>query len=321
MNPVRHLSVFLGSLLIAVSACAQSFPTKPIKFVVGFSAGGPADAGARIVASGLTKSLGQQVVVDNRTGASGRIATDFVSRSEADGYTVLVATADMITINPHLYKMPLDPMKVLEPVAPMGNLPLVMAVHTGLGVSESQGLANAAKANGKGLTYGSWGIGSLGHIGGVLFDQIAGTAMLHVPFPGGAPAQSQLMARQIDMLITQVPWAEQAAKAGKVTIVGLTSPKRSTLYPSIPTLAEQGLANYAVDQWTGFYVPKGTPPAVKQALTKAIAEFVASEAGQAQLKAAGFEPLPGNADMLAKMGVGDFDRWGKLIQDRKIVAE
>ncbi|UUZ64793.1 tripartite tricarboxylate transporter substrate binding protein [Polaromonas sp. P1-6] len=308
--------------LLAFGAAAQDYPRKPVKIIVAYSAGGPMDVGARALAAGLTKALGQPFVVENKTGASGRIGTEAVLRAEPDGYTLMYAIADQLAINPHIYpNASYDPLTAFEPVAPLGRMPMVVALRSGLNTSTGQSLVKLAKASPGKLTYASWGPGSLGHLGGAMMEQSAGIEMLHVPYQGGAPAQAALMAGQVDMLLVQVPFAEQQVKAGKMKILGLTSPKRNPQYPDIPTLAEQGFPGYAAETWSGVLLPKGTPASVKATLAHAINDFVTSPTGQAQLKEIGFEVMTESPAEFAAFIRAENDRWGKLIRARRIVVQ
>jgi tripartite-type tricarboxylate transporter receptor subunit TctC len=308
--------------LLGASAVAQDYPRKPVRIVMAYNAGGPMDAGARVLAAGLTRALGQTFLVENKPGASGRLGTEAVLHAEPDGYTEMFAIADQLVINPHVYpSIKYDPLTAFEPVAPVGRMPLVIALRSNISAGMGQDLIRLAKASPGKLTYGSWGIGSLGHLGIAMVEQIGGIEMLHVPYSGGAPAQQALLAGDVDMLITQVPYAEQLAKSGKLKILGLTSPKRSAQYPEIPTMAEQGFPGYAVETWGGIFVPKGTPPAVKAALARAINDFVKTPAAQAQLKEIGFEAMTEGPVEFGAIVAADHERWGRLIRARRIVLQ
>ena len=329
---LRRLALMLCALpFMTFGAGAQDYPRKPVKIIVAYNAGGPMDVGARAVAAGLTKALGQPFVVENKTGASGRIGTDTVFRSEPDGYTLMYAIADQLVINPHIFPNTIrrtdlpgtnyDVLTAFEPVAPVGRMPMVVALRPGFPENNGQALIKAAKASPGKFSYASWGMGSLGHLGGAMMEQISGIDMLHVPFQGGAPAQQALMAGQVDMLLVQVPYAEQQVKAGKMKILGLSSPRRNPQYPDIPTLAEQGFPGYSAETWSGFLVPKGTPASVKTTLARAIHDFVTSPAGQAQLKDIGFEVMGEGPAEFGTFIRTEHDRWGKLIRARGITVQ
>lgn len=308
---------------ISLGCFAQAkYPEKPIKMIVTWSAGGPVDVGARAVANALSQSLKQPVLVDNKPGASGMIGTEAGAKSPADGYTIVVGNADTFAMNPNLYpNIRYDALKGFDSIAPLGTLPLVLALRSDFGGSSGTDLIRLAKAQPGKLTYGSWGIGSLGHVGVVMLEQIANIDLLHVPYQGGAPAQAALMGNQIDMLMTQVPFAENQQKIGKMKILGLTSAKRSAIYPNVPTLAEQGFPGYAAEQWVGFFVPTGTPQTVREVLTREINAYLKSPTGASQLKEIGFDASGGSAADLTAIVANSYERWGKLIRDRKIVVQ
>lgn len=307
---------------VASPALADTYPSKPVKLIVAYSAGGPADAGARVLANGISKALGQPIVVDNRPGAAGRIGTDAAARSAPDGYTMILGTADSFTLNPHVFaKQRFDPQTAFEPIAPFARIPLVLTVRSQFPESTAAGLTKYARTHARGVSYGTWGVGGLAHIGGIMLEQIGQFEMLHVPFPGGAPAQAQMLAGQIDMAFTGVQFAEQHAKTGGLKIVGLTSAQRTPLAPSIPTLAEAGFPGYVVEQWCGVFVPAGTPADVRARLSQAVREFVASPAGKAAIKEVGLDPLTGGPKELAQILRTDYERWGKVVRERNISAE
>ena len=307
---------------LAFGAAAQDYPRKPVKIIVAYNAGGPMDVGARALAAGLTKALGQPFVVENKPGASGRIGTEAVLRAEPDGYTLMYAIADQLAINPHVYpNTGYDALTAFEPVAPLGRMPMVIALRSDFSESNGQALVKLAKASPGKVSYASWGAGSLGHLSGAMMEQIAGIEMLHVPYLGGAPAQTALMAGQVDMLLVQVPYAAQQVKAGKMKILGLSSPRRNPQYPDIPTLAEQGFPGYSAETWSGVLVPKGTPAAVKATLARAIHDFVVSPTGQSQLKEIGFEVMTEGPAEFASFIRTENERWGKLIRARNITVQ
>lgn len=325
LTPMHNLRAWLLALwavslsLLAFPATAEDYPNKPVKIIVAYSAGGPMDVGARALAAGLTKAFGQPFVVENRTGASGQIGTKAAMRAKPDGYTLLYAIADQLVINPHIYPTTdYDPLVAFEPVAPLGRMPMVLAVRSGFSESTGQGLVKLAKASPGKLTYASWGPGSLGHLGGAMMEQITEIEMLHVPYQGGAPAQAALMAGQVDMLLVQVPFAEQNAKAGRMKIIGLSSADRNRQYPELPTLAEQGFPEYSAETWSGVLLPKGAPSTVKATLARAINDFVTSQDGKAQLEEIGFDVMTEGPTEFANFIRDESDRWGKLIHARSI---
>lgn len=312
----------LGGLLslLACGVAAQDYPQKPVRIIMAYNAGGPMDAGARVLAAGLTKVLGQAVIVENKPGASGRIGTETALRSEADGYTLLYAIADQLAINPHVFtNMKYDPLTAFEPVGLLGKMPMVVVARANFSENSAAGLLKLAKSQPGKVSYASWGVGSLGHLSGALMEQIGGIEMLHIPFQGGAPAQQQLLSGDVDTLLVQVPYAMQQVKAGRLKILGLSSLTRNPQWPDIPTVAEQGFPGYAAETWSGLLVPKGTPAAVQATLARAMHEVLNMPSAQAQLKEIGFDVSPnGGRTEFASFIRSENERWGKLIRARNI---
>lgn len=312
------------SALAAVGsgALAGDVDQRATTLIVPWSAGGPVDAGARIVASYMQQRLGAPVVVDNRTGASGAIGAQIASQAKADGFTVFVGNVDTQALNPVLRKqLPYDPLRGFEPVGYLGELPLVMATRAQLGVRSGQDLVKLARANPGKLTYGSWGVGSLGHLAGAMVEQIGAIEMLHVPYQGGAPAQQALLGGQIDLLVTQVPYAADMQRNGRLKILGLTGARRSRLFPTIPTLDEQGFKGFAAEQWVAFFVPAGTPEPARARLTEAINAVVATPEVAKKLQEVGFEPGAMNPSDIAAMVRANLGRWDRLVKERSIRLE
>ncbi len=308
--------------IAAAGAMAQApFPERPVRMIVTWPAGGPVDVGARAVAQGLSERFKQSFVVDNRPGANGIIGTDAGARAAADGYTVIVGNVETLALNPHVYQgLKYNPLIDLEPVAMMGRLPLALVLRSEFAAANGTELIQLVKSKPKQFTYGSWGVGSIGHLGVAMAEQIAGLDMLHVPYQGGAPAQAALMANQIDMLLVQVPFAEQQQKAGKMKLVGLTSEARSPQYPHLPTLSEQGFKGLNAEQWVAFFVPAHTPANVKQQLTREIADYVSSAKGTLALKQIGFDPSVATPVEITGLVRREYDRWGAVVRDKGIQA-
>jgi len=318
----RSLLMAIALPLATAQAQPNDYPNKPVKIIVAYSAGGPMDVGARALAAGLTKSLGQPFVVENRPGASGQIGTSAAMRAKPDGYTLMYAIADQLVINPHIYPTTTpDPLTAFDPVAPLGRMPMVWAVRPDFNIETGQELVKMAKDSPGKLTYASWGAGSLGHLGGAMMEQLADIEMLHIPYQGGAPAQAALIAGQVDMLLVQVPFAEQYIKAGKMKSLGLSSPTRNPDYPTIPTLAEQGFPEYSAETWSGILVPHGVPETVKIKLANAINEFVTSPEGDAQLTEIGFDGMTESPEAFEAFIRSESARWENVIKARKISVQ
>jgi tripartite-type tricarboxylate transporter receptor subunit TctC len=322
MKRSKFLGLLPATLAFSLTpfAFAQTakYPSRPVKLIVAWPAGGGVDAGARVVAQTLTSRLGQQFIVDNRPGATGAIGTELGAKSAPDGYTVMLGTVDTFEINPHVLPIKYDPLKSFAPVAPLGRPAMALVARSGLPASNIKDVVALAKSQPRQVTYGSWGIGSLGHLGLALFEQIAGIEMLHVPFNGGAPSVQGLLGNQIDLLVMPLFQASEHAKAGKLKILGITWSKRSNIFPSVPTIAEQGYPAYEWEQWMGFFLPADTPAAVRDTLEREINAYLTTPEGMAALREQGVEGLGGTGDELRAMVVKGYNRWGRVVKERNI---
>lgn len=252
----------------------EDFPSHLVTLVVPFPPGGPTDAMARRLAEGLSKQLGQNVVVENRAGAGGNIGADYVAKAAPDGYTVLFGTSGPLAINIGLYKkLTYDPRTSFAPIVRIGHLPNILVVHPSLPVKNVQELIAYAKANPQKLSYASSGNGASSHLAGILFNRMAGTEIQHIPYKGTGPALNDLLGGQVSMSFTDILTALPLVKAGKLRALGLASAQRSDALPDLPTISEQGLKGYDVSVFFGIVAPKGTPEPIVQKLNKA---FVAA---------------------------------------------
>lgn len=305
----------------AASFAQPAYPDKPVKLVVPWAPGGPVDAVARAIAAGVGPRLGQPLIVENKPGASGTIGATLAASSAPDGYTIFVANVDTHVVNPLVIKnVRYKPVEGFDPIVEVGRLPMVIAVRTGLAARNVPELVKLAQSRPGGLSYGSWGQASVGHIALAMLEQQAGVQMVHVPYLGAAPALAALLGGQIDMMIAQGSWAEQQAKAGKVQIIGMTSTRRSALYPAIPTVAEQGYPGYAAEQWVSLFVPKGVPAPVRARLNKEINAWLATDKAQALLKDIGLEPTGGTPEQLAEHQKKEMALWGAVVKARSITS-
>jgi tripartite-type tricarboxylate transporter receptor subunit TctC len=274
---LKQLRVLLLAIACTGSAFAQSYPNKPIRLVVPFPAGGSVDMVARMVGKKLSDSMGQPVLVDNRAGASGNIGMDFVAKSPADGYTLLMASA-ALTANAHLYaKMSFDPLKDLQPVIRVADQPNVLVVNPSLGVKNVQELIALAKSKPGKLTFGSAGLGAAQQIAAEIFMVKTGTKMLHVPYKGGAPALADLVGGQIDLMFETSPTATPFVTSGRLIGLAVTTPKRVSTLPNLPTVAEEGVPGYEAYTWLGVVAPAGTPKDVVAKLNAEIKKAMTPE--------------------------------------------
>lgn len=324
--PARLIRRTLLAALVAAAgvlpaAQAQNWPSKPVKVVVNFPAGGAADQLARAVAQPLQEALGQPVVVENRGGSGGNIGGDVVAKSPADGYTLLMSSGGMVSVNPHIYpKMPFDPAKDLVPVASAARVLVYLTVRPTLPVNTIKEFIAYAKANPGKLSYGSPGNGSSPHLAGEMMKSQAGLYTVHVPYRGAAPALQDLLAGQIDYAFDPGIGLNQV-RAGKLKLLAVGSLQRSPLFPDVPTLNEAGLKGFDADTVFGFYAPAGTPAAVITRLNTEINKILATPAVKERIAGLGGAALPLTPAQFAAKAHEDSKRFGAIIKERKIVGD
>lgn len=260
-----------------------AYPSRPITLVVPFAAGGGTDSIARDIAKNMSDRLHQPVVIDNRGGAGGALGADIVAKARPDGYTLLFATSTFATNAAVEARLPYDPVKSFTPVAMIGRGPLLVVTSKQLGVQNVAQLISAAKARPDGLNFCSAGNGSINHLAGEMFRQKAGLTMTHVPFKGSGPATVELLAGRIDLFFATVPTILSYVRAGKVSVLAVTSAKRSPLFPNVPTIAEAGVPGLDITTWWGVLAPAQTPAPVIDALNRAINEAAAADPVKARL--------------------------------------
>lgn len=255
--------VAFACLTGAAAAAQPQYPVKPIRLVVGFAPGGSTDVTARIIAERFSATLGQQVVVDNRSGAGGNIGADIVAKSNPDGYTVLMATTGVMAFNHYLYsKLPYSAEKDLAPVTQIGALPLILVVPSSLPAKSVKELVAAAKAQPGKYSFGSSGVGGATHVTAELFKALAGVDIVHVPYKGSGQMMADLLTGQVQIAFDQISSSIAHVKSGRLRALGISTAKRSTLLPELPTIAEGGVSGYEATSWNGFAVRAGTPSAV-----------------------------------------------------------
>ncbi|KQU89120.1 ABC transporter substrate-binding protein [Variovorax sp. Root318D1] len=327
----RYTLAWRRSLLVA-AACAllpsvhaqtqaTPWPTKPIKVVVNFPPGGAADQIARAVSQPLQEFLKQPVVVENRAGANGNVGGEAVARAPADGYTLLMSSGGMVSVNPHLYaRMSFDPTKDLMPVAAAARVLVFLVTRPSLPPTNVREFITYLKANPGKLSYGSPGNGSSPHLAGEMFKSQASVFALHVPYRGAAPALQDLLAGQIDYAFDPGIGLQQV-RAGKLRLLAVGSPHRSPQFPDVPTLDEAGLRGFDADTVFGFYAPAGTPPEVVAQLNAQINRALALPAVKERIAALGGEAVPGSPAEFHQRAAADSQRFGAVIRDRKISAD
>jgi tripartite-type tricarboxylate transporter receptor subunit TctC len=309
-----------GLALVATSAIAQ-YPNKAITTVVGFAPGGGTDTVSRIIAKTLGDQLGQQVLTDNRAGAGGNIATDFVVRSAADGYTLYLANVGAIAVNPHLLPLQYDPLKDLAPITMAVVFPNLVVVQPSVPANTLAEFIKLARENPGKYTYGSSGIGGAGHLAGELLKMMAKVDITHVPFKGGGPAMQAMLGGQIHSYFATPVAAGPHVKAGKVKALATTGPKRDPFMADVPTVAESGYAGYQATNWYGYYAPAKTPKDIVERLNKEIVKALHSAEVKELLGKQGLEAAPGTPEDLARFSKAESDTWGKVVKDAGIKAQ
>jgi tripartite-type tricarboxylate transporter receptor subunit TctC len=317
---LRILTAIAMMVLMPFAAHAQDWPSKPVRMIVPFAAGGSTDVAARLIAEYLTRAFGQQVFVENRTGANGVIGIEAAAKSDPDGYTVLI-TADAIASNPHVYKVNYDALKDLTPVIQLSRQAIVLAVHPSLGVKTVPELIALAKRQ-PGIRYGTGsGVGSSQHMVVQWFAQLAGIELEQVPYRGGGQAINDLIAGHVLLgALGSTPLIPHY-KAGKLLLLAQTTEARSQSLPDIPTFQEAGIKGLVMDQWLGALVPAGTPAAIVTRLNAEIAKALADPAIKANLVNSAQEPIGGSAETFARLMREDFAKYQRLVRDLKIKAQ
>jgi tripartite-type tricarboxylate transporter receptor subunit TctC len=302
-------------------AFAQAYPTKPITVVVPYAVGGTTDIVARLVTTQIGSGLGQPFVVDNRAGGGGNIGWGSAARSPADGYTLLT-TEMSFTIAPALgTKQPFDPKKDFAHVITAASAPHVLVVTPSLPAKTVQEFIALAKAQPGKLNYGSGGNGTNTHLGGELFKREAGIDLVHVPYKGAGQVLQDLMAGQVQALVTSLPTALPHIKSGKLRALVVTSDKRSPLLPEVPSAKEAGLPKVTMDFWVGFAVPAGTPQPAVDKLNKAMADALHSAEGQKRLAEQGLVPVANSPAQASQLVAAEMQRWGGVVKAANIKAD
>ena len=330
MHSMKHK---LGRALVALCALgvtatvamAQDYPNKPIRLVVPFTPGGVTDTGARVVADKLGARLGQNVVVDNRPGASGNIGTQMVAAAAPDGYTLLLGFDGTLVINPHVYsKVPFDTVKDFVPVSKIGDAVLIMVVHPSVPAKTLPELVAYSKANPGGVSYGSAGTGSTPHLAGELLKIRTGANFVHVPYKGGGQSLTDVVGGQLPMLYTAVAGAYPFVQKGLIRPIAVSSAQRLASLPDVPTVAEsgvKGLGDFEVVSWQAIFVPAGTPAPIVERLHKEIRTILAQPEMQEKMKGFGMEPADLTTAQIAAFQKAEVDKWAQVIKAANIKVD
>jgi tripartite-type tricarboxylate transporter receptor subunit TctC len=314
------MAAVAAATLLSGTAGAQPFPSRPVRIVVGFQAGGGTDIAARVIAQKLTDALGVTFIVDNRPGAAGNIGADIVAKSTPDGYTILMANST-IAIPSLSAKLPFDVRKDFAPLSNIALGPSVLLVHPSLPVTNVKGLVALAKAKPKQLIYGSGGVGNVTHLAMELFISMAGIDIIHVPYKGGAPSVVGLVSGEVQLLFTSIPGVLTQIAAGRIRAIGVSISQRSAALPNVPTIAEAGLPGYYAASWYGLLLPAGTPKNNIDILAKEIGTIMRVPEVKEKMLAQGFEPVGDTPAQFAKFISEEIPRWEKVVKKAGIKPE
>lgn len=324
MRTFKRMFQALVLCVVAVAlppADAQNYPARPIRVVVPFPPGGAADIVARVLAQKLTELWGQQAVVENRSGAGGMIGASLVARAAPDGYTLLISSSSSQAINPHLTRKPLyDPLRDFASVILIGTSPNVLVVHPSVPARSVKELIALAKGSPGEINYASTGNGTLSHLTGELFKLQAGINMVHVPYKGGAPAAIDLVAGQVSVLFAAFPTVAGQVRAGRLRALAVTSTRRASVAPDLPTVAET-LPGFESIQWWGLYAPTATPAEIVGKLNAGMQEVLRHAEVKERLAADAAEPVGGTPQELAAFLKADYDRWGKVVKQAGVLID
>ena len=314
----RYLLAATAAAAFAACGAAQAQSGAPIRLLVGYSAGGPVDQGARLFALALSKELGNPVVVENKTGANATLAGSEVARAKPDGLTLWYAASPTITISPNVMtKMQFDPVKDLTPIAPVLSYYNVLVVNNDQPFKNTQELVAAAKAAPGKLNYASAGVGGSNHLGALLFAKRSGIELNHVPYKGNAPAMTDVIGGQIQMMLDIISTASVYINSGKVRAIAVTSPQRNPSLPNVPTFAEsgiEGLKGFDVGGWYAVYGPKGMTPELQTKLNKAVNAALAQSELKAKYKELGYEEWVGTPQTLSERAAKERQMWSTVAQ-------
>jgi tripartite-type tricarboxylate transporter receptor subunit TctC len=322
---VRKIRGLLIAVVAAVpliggpAAQADDFPSRPVRIVVAFPPGGPTDLVGRIVADKMTQQLGQRVYIDNKPGANGTLGGGDVAKSDADGYSLFLTTAGAVTVSPHIMpSMPYDALRDFAPVALVTKVTEVLVVTPKLGIKSVKELVALAKQKPGAIPFATTGIGSPPHLAQELLDASAGVQFLHVPYRGAAPAVTDLLAGQVDVLSADVPVLIAQIQAGTLLPIGAAAERRDAILPDVPTLAEQGYPNTDATNWYALLAPAKTPPAVIEKLNKAVNDALNDPVIHDKLVKLGATPAAGTPEALGTFMKAEYERWGRVVHDRGI---
>ncbi|HXX50589.1 MAG TPA: tripartite tricarboxylate transporter substrate binding protein [Xanthobacteraceae bacterium] len=322
MHQVRNVLLAVATVLtVAASqiANAQDYPSRPIRVVVAFPPGGPTDFIGRLIADKMSALLGQRVYIENRAGANGTVGADNIAKSEPDGYSLFLTTAGAIAMSPHIMaSIPYDALHDFAPVAEVVTNTTLLVVSPKMGIKSAKELVALAKQKPGTITFASTGTGSTTHLAQVLFADAAGVQFLHVPYRGAAPALTDLLAGQVQVLAADLPVLISQIQAGSIVPIGAVADKRNEMAPEVPTLAEQGYPNTDASNWYALLAPAKTPPAVIKKLNDAVNSALRDPAVRAKIVKSGAVPVGGTPEELANFMRAEYEKWGRVVREHGI---
>jgi len=303
----------------AQAASAQAYPTRPVRVVIAFPPGGPTDFVGRLVTDKMSAALGQRIYIENRPGAAGTVGADNVAKADPDGYSLFLTTSGAVAVAPHIMaSVPYDPLRDFAPIALVTKVTEVLVVTPKLGIKTVKELVALAKEKPGAVSFASTGIGSPPHLAQELLDVSAGVKFLHVPYRGAAPALTDLLGGQVQVLAADLPVLIAQIQAGTLVPIGAAADKRDALLPDVPTLAEQGYPNTEASNWYALLAPAKTPPTVIAKLNKAVDDALSDPEIHEKLVKAGATPVGGTPEALGAFMKSEYEKWGKVVAERGI---
>lgn len=318
----KRLLATVAALAIPLAGLAQGYPDKPIRLIVPFAPGGVTDTSGRVIAEGLGRRLGQQVVVENKAGASGNIGTASVATAPPDGYTLVLAFDGTMVINPHVFpKIPFDTLKDFAPVGKIGDATLIIVSHPSFPAKTLKELIDLSRKDPKGVSYGTSGVGGTPHIAGELLNMRAGAKLVHVPYKGGGQAMSDALGGNIPLVYTAVAGAIKHVEAGKLHAIAVSSRTRSPSLPDTPTFIEAGVPDFEASSWVGILAPAGTPRPVIDRLNKELNALLTSPEVVERLAKLGIVATPGTPEQFGEQMKADLAKYGPVVKAAGIKAD
>lgn len=318
-HPNRRHALTLAAAALATPALAQAgYPSRPVRFLVPFPPGGPVDVTARAMAQKLGELWGQNGIVENRAGAGGIVGAEFAARQPADGHHLFVCAIHHAVLPALRRDLGYDIEKDFVPVSFGAMFPIILVAHPGLPANDVAGLIALAKKEPGRIAFGSAGNGGGTHLAGELFNMHAGTQLQHIPYKGSAPAMTDLLGGQVQLMFADAPTALPQIRSGKVRALGVASARRSALLPELPTIAEAGVPGYEAYSWAALVAPRGTPPDIVQKISADLQQVMAQPDVKQRLHDAGAEAMPGSPEQLARTLRGEIEKWAKVVKTANI---